>query len=149
MPNDGLGIAPLNPLEKAQRPPEVTDWRGAVSATPQQVAVASTRVARGEQGARSDFRKDDEGKSPERGDARMRGAEVREDVVKAAEKLNKAVDAFDVQVRFEVHEETGRTVVKVVDRSTGELIRQIPPEQILKISAEIQKLVGLLVDEKV
>lgn len=149
MPNDGLGIAPVNPLEKSQRPPEVTDWKGSVSATPQQAAVASTRVSQGEQGARSDFRRNGEEKDPGSGGARIPGGERSEDVVKSAEKLNKAVDAFGVQVRFEVHEETGRMVVKVVDRASGELIRQIPPEQILKISAEMEKLVGLLVDEKV
>jgi flagellar protein FlaG len=39
--------------------------------------------------------------------------------------------------RFNVDEESGRTVVTVLDRETGEIIRQIPSQEILEISARL------------
>ncbi|MFY9451866.1 MAG: flagellar protein FlaG [Bacillota bacterium] len=37
----------------------------------------------------------------------------------------------------------------MVDRSTGEVIKQIPPEDMLKIAAKFQEFIGLIFDEKV
>ena len=40
-------------------------------------------------------------------------------------------------------------VVKVENKQTGEIIRQIPPEEIVRLARNIEKLLGLLMDEKV
>jgi flagellar protein FlaG len=47
-----------------------------------------------------------------------------------------------------VHEDTERIVVEVVNKDSGEVIRQIPPEYILDIMAKIDALLGVFVDEK-
>ena len=43
---------------------------------------------------------------------------------------------------------TGKTVIKVVDSSTHELIRQIPSEEMLEIARALDRLQGLLVHQK-
>lgn len=48
-------------------------------------------------------------------------------------------------VQFE-NNESGALVVKVVDRETNEVIRQIPPEDLLELSKHLQELTGNLVD---
>ncbi|MFS8524390.1 MAG: flagellar protein FlaG, partial [Limnochordales bacterium] len=63
--------------------------------------------------------------------------------------LNQALQAANKRLQFLVHETTGRIYVKVIDRETEEVIREIPPEKILDLVGRIQELVGLLVDEKV
>jgi len=51
--------------------------------------------------------------------------EVRE----LAKKLNVATKSIGRDLRFEVDMESGRSVIQVLDRDTGEVIRQIPPEK--------------------
>ena len=43
----------------------------------------------------------------------------------------------------------GGTVVKVLDRKTGEVIRQIPAENMVKIQQKLEELRGILFDDKV
>jgi flagellar protein FlaG len=54
----------------------------------------------------------------------------------------------DVALNYSVHEPTGRIVVKMVDRKTGEVIRQLPPSELLSLAEEMEKLEGILFDLK-
>jgi len=54
-----------------------------------------------------------------------------------------------VGLSFSKHEATGRTIVKVVNKDTDELIREIPSEQILNMAAKFDEMVGILFDTKV
>jgi len=49
-------------------------------------------------------------------------------------------------VRFEKDKETESLVVKVVDRESGEVIRQVPPEELLSLSKRLRELQGNIVD---
>lgn len=44
------------------------------------------------------------------------------------------------QLRFAIHEDPDRVVVEVLDAETGEEIRQIPPEEILRLAAQLELL---------
>ncbi|GBD05249.1 hypothetical protein HRbin20_00830 [bacterium HR20] len=44
------------------------------------------------------------------------------------------------QIQFAVDKETRRTIIKVIDPQTNEVIRQIPPEEALRISRMISRL---------
>ncbi|WP_227767271.1 flagellar protein FlaG [Zhaonella formicivorans] len=70
------------------------------------------------------------------------------DVITAIEKANKALKAHYTTFEFSIHEKTKEIMVKVIDKETGELIREIPPEKILDAVAKMWELAGLLVDEK-
>jgi flagellar protein FlaG len=50
-------------------------------------------------------------------------------------------------VRFEKNEEIDQLVVKLVDRKTEEVIRQIPPETILGIKANLREYAGNIVNQ--
>ena len=54
-----------------------------------------------------------------------------------------------VGLSFAQHEDTGRTIVEVMDRDTQQVIRQIPAEDILDMAAKMEEMIGLLFDEKV
>lgn len=64
----------------------------------------------------------------------------------AVERLNKAAKALTSELRFSVHQETRRIMVRVVD-SDGNVIREIPPERALDAYARMLDTLGLLVDE--
>lgn len=74
--------------------------------------------------------------------------EQRPVVDQAVERLNRMADIFATSLRFSIHEATHTIMVRVVDTRTGEVIREIPPEQILNAVAKMQEMLGLLFDEK-
>ncbi len=63
--------------------------------------------------------------------------------------LNQAMAQSKQSLEFSVDTDTNKTVVKMVDTSTGELIRQFPSEAALAISREIEQFQqGLLLKQK-
>lgn len=55
----------------------------------------------------------------------------------------------NVGLNFSLHKATGRTMVKVVNKETEELIREIPSEEILNLAARLDEMVGMIFDETV
>jgi flagellar protein FlaG len=62
----------------------------------------------------------------------------------AIETVNRQLAAAAQNLRFSVDDDTGKTVVRVVDTATGEVIRQVPSDELLAISRSIDRLQGLL-----
>lgn len=71
-----------------------------------------------------------------------------EQVEQAMDEVRKAISPVARDLLFSIDEDTGRTIVKVVDASTDEVIRQIPSEEIISIAKALDKLQGLLVEQK-
>jgi flagellar protein FlaG len=65
----------------------------------------------------------------------------------AVDKLNDTAKLFNTQLQFSVDPSTGRRIVKVTDSSTNEVIRQIPAEDVLRLSKAIDDFKGLLVKD--
>ncbi len=75
--------------------------------------------------------------------------EIDEDtLLKMINQANKAFEAKYTRLEFSIHKETHEIVVKVYDKETNELIREIPPEKILDIIAKLWELAGIFVDER-
>jgi flagellar protein FlaG len=51
------------------------------------------------------------------------------------------------QISFSVDDESGRSVVRIIDQKTGATIRQIPSQEMLDIAKSIDKMQGLLFKE--
>lgn len=60
----------------------------------------------------------------------------------AVEKAQKIADAQAQELSFSVHDKTGTVVVKVIDRESKEVIRQIPAEEMLRLAERMQELEG-------
>lgn len=67
-------------------------------------------------------------------------------IKKAVEQLNKKMN--NSEALFGIHEGTNRVIIKIVDKSTKEVIKELPPEKTLDMIAKAWELAGLLVDEK-
>lgn len=77
------------------------------------------------------------------------GAEPdRETLLQAVEDVRKAIEPVAQNLLFSIDDDTGRTIVKVVDAQTDEVIRQMPSEEVLAISKAIDKLKGVLIQQK-
>ncbi|MCK6398888.1 flagellar protein FlaG [Thauera aminoaromatica] len=70
------------------------------------------------------------------------------EVQKALEEVEKAVAPMAQSLQFSLDKDSGRTVVKVMDTDTNEVIRQIPSEEVLAISKAVDKLKGLLLKQQ-
>lgn len=70
------------------------------------------------------------------------------DLEQAVEKMNRALRAFNHALEFEVTK-SNRIVVRVIDTNTGEIIRQIPPEELLDSFNRMQDALGVLIDRRV
>ena len=66
----------------------------------------------------------------------------------AARAVAKQIEAYlrsnGRSVEFSVDADSGRTIVSVRDKETGELIRQIPGDEVLRIAQAMKELTSLL-----
>ena len=69
-----------------------------------------------------------------------------EQIRKAVDQLNRNLS--NSEAVFGIHEETNRVTIKIVDKSTKEVIKELPPEKTLDMIAKVWEIAGLLVDER-
>ncbi len=74
---------------------------------------------------------------------------LNEEVDVLKQNLDKLKKIFRGQAEFRIDKDVNKVVIKIKDPDTGEIIRQIPPEMVVKISKNIQELLGVLMDERV
>lgn len=79
-----------------------------------------------------------------------------EEIEEAVTQISEFVQASSRQLNFSVDEDSNKQVVKVTDAESGDVIRQIPSEEVLKLSERLQNLqtevgtaVGLLFNKQV
>jgi len=71
-----------------------------------------------------------------------------EDLEEAVEKVNITAETFNISLRFRIHEESERIMVQVINLENNEVIKEIPPEKILNVVAQIQNIIGLFIDTR-
>ena len=62
--------------------------------------------------------------------------------------LNSHMQTIDRNLHFSVDEQSGDTVVRVINAETEELVRQIPSEEVLQARNAINEFKGLLLETK-
>lgn len=67
-------------------------------------------------------------------------------IKKTVEDINRR--AMNSEAIFGIHEATNRVTIKIVDRTTKEVIKELPPEKTLDMLAKAWELAGLMVDER-
>ncbi|PLC06475.1 hypothetical protein CY658_05435 [Variovorax sp. RO1] len=84
--------------------------------------------------------------------AALRKAEVEEatpvQIEMAVKSVNASLESRSISLQFEVDRDTDKLIVKVVDRSNGEVIRQIPTEEVVRIAKVMDQQAGLLVSQQ-
>jgi len=72
------------------------------------------------------------------------------------QELNEAIKTLDIMmeirqrsVQFERDETSGTNIIRVIDDRTGEVIRQMPPDELLNFMRNLTKMLGNFLDEKV
>lgn len=70
-----------------------------------------------------------------------------EQLRRAVEQLNKNMLTHSEAV-FGIHEGTNRVTIKIVDKDTKEVLKELPPEKTLDMIAKVWEMAGILVDER-
>ncbi len=76
------------------------------------------------------------------------GKVERDQVEKAVQDIQAFVDSNQRNLNFSIDETTGDVVVKIVATQSGEVIRQLPSEEALKMAQRLKDPHSLLFDEK-
>jgi len=64
-------------------------------------------------------------------------------------KVLKDASLLNRDLKYSINSETDEVIVKVIDKSTDKVIKEIPPEALQKLQAHIKEQLGLLIDEKI
>ena len=75
-------------------------------------------------------------------------AVARAPVEVAAQKIQNFANSLGKGINFVVDSSSGKAVIRVTDPSTNETIRQIPPEESLRIAQVVDYLASLLVSQR-
>lgn len=72
---------------------------------------------------------------------------------KQGTQLKKAVNDLNKQMKnseaiFGIYDKTNRVTIKIIDKTTKEVIKEYPPEETLDMIAKVWEIAGILVDEK-
>ncbi len=82
------------------------------------------------------------------GNAQQQSDAKNEQVKKAVEELNKKMFNQNSEAVFGIHEKTNRVTIKIVDKTSKKVIKELPPEKTLDMIARVWEMAGILVDEK-
>jgi len=91
-------------------------------------------------------------RSRKKGSRDVTAAPEQKEKVKAAQpeeildKIKALTQDGAFSVRFEIHEKTHQLVARLVDADSGEVIRQLPPEEMLELAVKLEKLTGNIVN---
>lgn len=74
---------------------------------------------------------------------------ARKDTEETAAKVQDYLQDLKISLQFKVESKTGDMVVQVVDKDTGEVVRQIPSEELIKVREKLEELRGVLFEGQV
>jgi flagellar protein FlaG len=85
--------------------------------------------------------------APEKVDLGFSAKEMRENLQEAIDRLNQQLKSNGRDLSFQMDEEINRPVITVRNIETGEVVRQIPSEEIVRMAHSIEEGKGLLFNE--
>ncbi len=65
------------------------------------------------------------------------------------ENIKKFRDVVRGELQFEIDRDTNMIIVKIKDKETGDVIRQIPPDVVVKLAKAMEEFLGVILDERV
>lgn len=72
-----------------------------------------------------------------------------EQLIRTIERAVKSLQGPQTTLSISIHEKTHDIMVKVLNKDTGELIREVPAEKTLDLVAKMMEIAGIMIDEKI
>ncbi|ETJ48765.1 flagellar protein FlaG [Pseudoalteromonas agarivorans] len=73
----------------------------------------------------------------------------REQLEKVAQQLQEFMGEMNRTLQFQVDEDSGRDVIKILDKTSGDVIKQSPSEEVLSLVSKLSESAGILIDQTV
>lgn len=124
------------------RPVQKTVVENTEVATPEQTNAYDATTAKVTEAEKQDSQSGQDGSQSNAANQQAKNEQIK----KAVENLNKNLS--NSEAIFGIHDATNRVTIKIVDKETKEVIKEIPPEKTLDMIAKAWELAGILVDEK-
>ena len=70
-------------------------------------------------------------------------------LAKVAQQLQDFMGEMNRSLEFLVDKDSGRDVIKVLDKGTGELVKQYPSEEVLTMISKLSNVTGSLIDTEI
>jgi len=99
--------------------------------------IAPTRISQG-----NDAQPKQDGGAPALRSAAAGGIDAAAQIRAA----NRAVKSLSNSVELSLDSQSGKAIVRVIDAESGQVIRQIPTEEVLELRRVFDRLAGLLID---
>jgi flagellar protein FlaG len=74
--------------------------------------------------------------------------EMQQRLAEAIERLNEQMRQNQTKLGFVVDSATDKLIVRVMNKETGEVVRQIPAEAVIKIAQSIESMKGMFFDQE-
>ena len=71
------------------------------------------------------------------------------DLDKLLGELQSVTQVFNRRLQFSVNRDLDQMVVKVIDRNTDTVIKEIPPAELQRVHLRIREAIGLFIDERI
>jgi flagellar protein FlaG len=135
-----MAISPINPVAGEDV------WQMSQTTRQQTAALQTTAVAA--PGGAAKTGAGDNAGNAENTDGKEAGASLQnKQAHEVLESINHTFKMLEIGLQFEIDSDYKDVIVKVVDKESGNVIRQIPSEAMVRVAKEIDKLKGLLVEQ--
>ncbi len=134
----------IQATSRATAPPPVLTQAVAAAADTSAAASKAAASAAGTQAAPAPRIERVELHHPEKVDLGFRAEEMRKNLQEAVNRLNEQMQSNGRDLSFNLDEKIDRTIITVKNLQTGEVVRQIPTEEVVRLAHSIEDMKGLL-----
>ncbi|SDS98837.1 flagellar protein FlaG [Paenibacillaceae bacterium GAS479] len=72
-----------------------------------------------------------------------------EQLIRNIDRAIRSMQGPETVLDISIHDKTHQLLVKVINKETGDLIREVPQERTLELVAHMMELAGIMIDKKV
>ncbi len=73
----------------------------------------------------------------------------KEEIERYIQRVIRDASLLNRDLKYSINNETDQVIVKVIDKSTDKVIKEIPPEAIQRLQVRLKEQIGLLIDEQI
>ncbi|WP_216830358.1 flagellar protein FlaG [Alkalihalobacterium elongatum] len=74
---------------------------------------------------------------------------TKDEIEQHVDSINKFLELNSTSLKFEMHDKLDRVSIQLINKETDEVIREVPPKELLDMVATMLEQVGLIIDEKI
>jgi len=117
---------------------------GEVSTVSQSLLQPTASIAQTKAVAKVDEEKKEEEVDPRKSERPQETNRQEESVDDVVVDMNRMAQQLHRELQFSTSEESGQIVIKVIDKETDEVIREIPSEEVQEMRARLSEAAGMI-----